>query len=64
MVAGIEFKRMNLAPGTVKSISSPVDDSPAVSEAAHAYSVCFTVDSFSDVPHSKTRRQVSSPFNW
>ena len=37
-----EFKRMHVAPGALKSISEGAAASPTM---------CFTIDSFSDIPH-------------
>jgi hypothetical protein len=47
MAFNYEFKRMHVAPGTLRSISGGA----STSSSAHAPTVCFTIDSFSDIPH-------------
>jgi len=47
--ANYEFKRMHVAPGTLKSVSA-VDTKTPVGDSVRTYTVCFTIDSFSDVP--------------
>ena len=45
-----EFKRMHVARGTLKSISGADSKTPAGTDTRREYTVCFSVDSFSDVP--------------
>ena len=42
VASNYEFKRMHVAPGALKSISEGAAASPTM---------CFTIDSFSDIPH-------------
>jgi hypothetical protein len=49
MKSNYEFKRMHTAPGTLKSISGPANKSSVEGGDMRTYTVCFTLDSFSDL---------------
>jgi len=49
MKSNYEFKRMHTAPGTLKSISGAANKSSVESDGWRTYTVCFTLDSFSDL---------------
>jgi hypothetical protein len=50
MASSYEVKRMHVAPGTLKSISGADNKKIAKSDSPREYTVCFSIDSFSDVP--------------
>jgi hypothetical protein len=50
MASSYEFKRMHVAPGTLKSISGADNQTPAETNSPREYTVCFSINSFSDVP--------------
>lgn len=50
MASSNEFKRMHVAPGTLKSVSGTANRTPTKTESVRVYNVCFAIDSFSDVP--------------
>jgi hypothetical protein len=50
MTTNYEFKRVHMAPGTLKSVSAADIQTPVEGDGTRTYTVCFTIDSFSDVP--------------
>ncbi len=50
MASSYEFKRIHLAQGTLKSISGANNKTAAETNSPREYTVCFSIDSFSDVP--------------
>ena len=50
MASSYEFKRMHVAPGTLKSISAADNKTLAESNGPREHTLCFSIDSFSDVP--------------
>lgn len=50
MTANYEFKRGHVAPGTLKSISAAEINTTVEDDNSRTYTVCFTIDSFPDVP--------------
>jgi hypothetical protein len=50
MASSYEFKRMHVAPGTLTSISGADNKTLAETNSPREYTVCFSIDSFSDVP--------------
>ena len=45
-----EFKRLHVAAGTLKSVSMMDIKTPDKGDSTRTYTVCFTINSFSDVP--------------
>ena len=50
MASSYEFKRMHVAAGTLKSISRADNQTPPETDSPREYTVCFSINSFSDVP--------------
>ena len=50
MASSNEFKRLLFAPGTLKSVSGADNRTPAETNSPREYAVCFSINSFSDVP--------------
>jgi len=49
MASSVEFKRMHVAPGTLTSISGADNKTLADTNKPREYTVCFSIDSFSDL---------------